>query len=199
VTVVFEAGGEFAVPALSIDYWNTTSRTVETATVEARTFNVVGPAPASVEADEPRASRWPITLAAAAAFVLAGIAIWYVSPPVGAWRRTRREAILASEPYAFGQLQKALSAGNSAAAYSALIDWTARLSPPMDSRSFARSHGDAELAALLEAFSNARYARGADVDLRRLASRIAAAREQYMAAKRVASAEALPPLNPESP
>mgnify|MGYP005989569453 CR=1 FL=1 len=199
LTLVFEAGGEFEVPPVTLSYWNTERGAVEQVTAEGARFRVSGPAPADSSAADVSGKElsWRSLVAVALAGLLFG-ALWRV------WRRllqpawqTWRKHQLASEAHAFKVLQHALRANDNVAAYRALLVWSEHLQPPMPSRAFALRYGNTELASALDNLGTALFGQGKAAPAgSALARELRSARQQYHKARRARAAPALPPLNP---
>lgn len=199
LTLVFEAGGEFEVPPVTLSYWNTESGSVEQVTAEGARFSVSGPTPADSTAadDSGEALSWRSLVAVALAGLLVG-ALWRVwrrllQPAWQTWHKRR----LASEAHAFKVLQRALRANDNVAAYRALLAWSEHLQPPMPSRAFALRYGNAELASTLDHLGTALFGQGKTAPAgSALARDLQSARQQYHKARRARAMPALPPLNP---
>ena len=199
LTLVFEAGGEFEVPPVTLSYWNTERGAVEQVTIEGATFRVNGPAPADSTAVDSSGNvlSWRSLIALALAGLLVG-ALWQVwrrllQPAWKTWHKRR----LASEAHAFKVLQRALRANDNVAAYRALMAWSEHLQPPMHSREFALRYGNAELASALDDLGTALFGQGKAAPAgSALARKLQSARQRYHKARRGRTAPALPPLNP---
>lgn len=199
VTLVFEAGGDFEIPAVSIDYWNTETGTVDTAATAVTKMVVAGPPPAIEDdavGDEP-IDAWRMFLRAVLLAMLAAAAVLLL--PV--WRERARQAEAAKragEPWAFEQVTKALQAGDADTAYAALVTWADRLEPSMSLREFAARFGDAALSNDLDALSRARYAGESPPTLGALQKPLGRARATWLDRRIVPGTNRLPPLNPSS-
>jgi hypothetical protein len=199
LTLVFEAGGAFSVPPVTLSYWNTDTDRVEQATADGVTLQVSGAAPVQDDAADTRdnALRWPLLGAVVAAFLLA-LACWR------SWQQSLRprwqayrQRHLNSEAHAFKVLQQRLRAQDRAAAYRALLAWSAHLTPTMDSREFAQRYGDEALSRALDRWRIALFSRGEEAPVgSALGKKLQTARQRYLKARRKPAAHALPPLNP---
>ena len=200
LTLVFEAGGEYSVPPVTLSYWNTDTGRVEQVTADGVTLRVSGAATAregETAARDHALQWWPLLVAAAAALLLAW-ACWR------SWQQTlrprweaHRQRHLDSEAHAFKVLQQRLRAHDRAAAYRALLAWSARLTPPMDSRGFAQRYGDETLTRALDSWRIALFGRGEEAPVgSALGKQLQAARQRYLKARRKPAAHVLPPLNP---
>ena len=58
LTLVFDAGGTFEVPGVSLDWWNTAAERIETASVPPLTLTVAGPPPAGAEPESGPMARF---------------------------------------------------------------------------------------------------------------------------------------------
>jgi hypothetical protein len=197
VTLVFEAGGDFEIPAVSIDYWNTDAGKVETAKANGMMISVAGPPPAAE--DNPLAGgpidAWRVFLLV----VLVAMLLVAATQLMPIWRERARQAEvarIAGEPWAFEQATKALQAGDADAAYAALVTWANRLEPAMSVRGFAARFGDAALVDAIDALSRACFAGAVRPDLGAMQQPLAAARSNYLHTEVAPGRLALPSLNP---
>ena len=199
LTFVFEAGGEFSVPAAEIRWWNTLTAAVETASVPAMTVRVAGPPLPSPAAETPPRAQpawWPVFAWAAALAVMLLVPIRYRHRLLSHWtaylERRRR-----SEGYAFTGLRKTLRGGEPREAHRALLAWLERVEPGLDARRFSRRYGDSKLERQLEELSRSLYAdAGGTVSLGELETSLAAARRRRARADRRGQSFALPSMNP---
>jgi hypothetical protein len=197
VTLVFDAGGEFRIPGFELRFWNTETRSIETAVADGLVISVQGSPVASIIADGQVGTAWERLAAGAVVLVLLLTILWRVLPALLRRHRENAERRRQSEAYAFGQLAKALGSGNGRAAYHALVIWLERLEPRMGVSMFATRFGNAELVGALTALSAAVY-RDTEVvaDFRRLTRGLATARKRCLEQRGTTAALALPPLNP---
>jgi hypothetical protein len=197
ITLVFEAGGEFAVPGMELGFWNTESRSVETVSAEGVVISVQGP-PAVAPVNEDMDARNRLQLAGLIVGSVALVLVLWRGTPiiVGRYReaaQSRRE----TEHFAFTQLLMALASGDNATAYHALLHWIERLDPTLDARSFASTYGDESLSTSIASLSAGIYGNAGDSgDLRRIKGNLKAARKRYLERGSRRQAMSLPPLNP---
>ncbi len=195
LTLVFQAGGVYTVPAVAIDYWDTEAGEVRTARAEALQLSVSGPAVVADASDavaDGAARGWPALLGGAL-LVLALVAGRAALPRARQWLAAWR----VSEPRAFRDLRRALRSGPDVQRYSALQCWLSWLEPGLSPRTFARDYGDAALQEAIEALSAHCFAgRGQAPQPRQLAQALAQARQRYHRARRRRRGGALVPLNP---
>jgi len=197
VTLVFDAGGEFNIPGLELQFWNTATQSIETVTADGLLVSVQGPPPASTTAEESRETRWQriagITVGAIALLLF----LWRVLPAVARGYREAKVRRLQTEGYAFRELSQVLATGDDAEAYNALLRWLERLEPGMNARAFTARFGDEDLSTALTALSAGIYGRaGAPADLGLLRRQLAVARRRYLADGAGDKLSRLPPLNP---
>jgi len=198
LTFVFEAGGEFTIPGVSLEWWNMATTTVESANLPAISVNVTGPpvtTPPAVQAQR-ELHPWRI----AAILLLAVAAAWFLGRVLGITKKRRaerRQQELASEAYAFGQLQRALLSGDPRLGYQRLLGWVGRLEGVQDAASFAAEYGDETLQQGIRTLRAALYSEAVtEPDLQVLAASLGSANRSFHRDKRRA-ARALPPgLNP---
>lgn len=198
VTLVFSAGGQFDVPPVVLQYWNTSTSSVETARVDGVSFPVVGvPYDDGAAIVEPDRGGFRYVAAAIAALILLTVASARLKPRVQARRAAAAARRRHSEAYAFRRLTDALGTGSAADAYAALLTWLDRLAPGLDSQRFARQYGDSTLPGRLHDLAAMRFGvRPSRVDLAELAAPLNAARRRFLAAREYADQRDLAPLNP---
>jgi len=199
LTLVFDAGGDFVVPDVTLGFWNTESNSIDSATLEGFAISVAGPLVAPLNSTVAAERQWMLW-----AFVVAGSgflgALIYTFGSVAVGRyRAARERRRQSEPYAFAALQTALRANNAGGAYRAMLTWLERLNPDMSMRQLAGRYGDETLLADVDALSRMNYA-GQGVqsaaDTSGLAGSLAVARRRYLSQSMAGAKKGLPPLNP---
>jgi hypothetical protein len=196
VTLVFEAGGEFSVPGRELSFWNTASRSIETATADGLTVSVEGPPMALPASGEAGVDQWRTTAWAAGAIILV-LVVWRGIPMLLRRHREAAERRRQTEAYAYGQLLDALGSGDDAALYRALLRWIERLEPGLDARSFAANYGDDALSDGVAALTARLYgAADGSVYPGQLRRRLKVARQRYLKRDIIAGAMRLPPLNP---
>jgi hypothetical protein len=196
VTLVFEAGGDFSLPGIELDWWDMTSQSVVTATVPEVSIQVVGPVIAPAEVDEPIAREWRATLFGGAALIVTLFIAWRILRRVVARAKRLAEEHRQSEQHAFRQLAKACG-GDSRKAHHALLAWLARLEPGLDARRFAREWGDDDLAHNLDALAAGVYRDPQEsVNVDALFRGLRDARRNYLRTRSDEARPALPPLNP---
>ena len=198
LTLVFDAGGEFNIPGLTLRFWNTETESIESASVEGFAFSVVGPPVAPGASAEPERRWFFWAWFVAGVCILASIIYGFGSVAVGHYRAIA-EKRRRSEPFAFSLLQTALRANNDEESYRAMLLWLERLNPGMSTRQLARNFGDESLSADLEAFCRTNYSRsesGNSVDTSRLSNGLAKARGRYIRQFATAKSGDLPNLNP---
>jgi hypothetical protein len=199
MTLVFDAGGQFTIPATRFDWWNTETSTVETVSIPALTLDVAGP-PLPEDAvdaatDEPDAPGWPRVALGLLLVVL--LAIW-LGPSALEQIRRLRAARRASESYAFQRLCEALRRQDARNAQHALITWLTRLDPELDSQGFAAQFGDPGLGRELDVLSRNLHgsAGHGTVAFTDIEQGLVRARRRLLEQRESASQVSLPPLNP---
>jgi hypothetical protein len=198
LTYIFNAGGDFEIPAVTVDWWNRETSTIETAVVPALAVTVAGPPlqeePAEDVADE--RNWWPVL----AALALIGLFFRRLKTRTDEALdryRDREKIRLASEPYAWDQARKAIGSGDAHRAHDEIVRWLARLEPGLDSRAFAERYGDDALTSELAALNRFLYAESAhSPDLGRIAQGLTVARRRCIREHEIQSDVVLPPLNP---
>ena len=196
LTLVFESGGTFTLPAIGLDWWNVTTGTIEHSSVAAVSFSVAGTMATGTSmrtTNRLSAMAWLVLLAA----VLAAVLLTRRRIPT----LTRRlhaalEAHRQSEKYAFNELRGTLRQGNSKAVYHAMTLWLERLDTGMDLRRFGAVYGTDALNAAINQLSGAAYsASEVAPNLSGLYRELAATRSHWRKTQSRARF-ALPNLNP---
>jgi hypothetical protein len=127
VTFVFEQGGEVEIPGISVRWWNSKNKTIETVstdpiqvTVESIRLGEAGKLNISVLSQSGGWKRW----------VLAGLCLLILAylikrkwPDYQRRRQQKRSRYLASEEYAYRQLQDAIKSEELGTVYRALLGW----------------------------------------------------------------------------
>ncbi len=177
------------LPDVSVAWFNLKSGKIETATVAA--------IPVSSKAAPPPPNEpfdWRQFLPTIAGLLIFGVGIWiwrrWCARPFANWRAARHAAHLASESYAFRQLQSACKARNLDAARSAYDIWSQRM-----------PNTTADSEAVTQAFlaiGRARFGDGAAHDDGQHWATLSAALVKARQTRRTmqASPAPLPPLNP---
>lgn len=127
VSYVAQYGGTLELPEISLDWYNTTTKQIETATLEGRTYQIDAPLPPR----DPLLTRRQIVTGIGVLFVLglgALVVGRYVLPPLRSRRRQRRATWLASEAYAARQVKRAIGGHDLSNVYTALATWSPRCS-----------------------------------------------------------------------
>lgn len=195
LTLVFQSGGEFTVPPVALDYWDTRVGEVRSARVDALRLSVAGPAEASSSDGDrsPAGIRWWLVVLIGAVLLVLAFGAHLLLPRLRRWRADRE----ASESRAFRELRQALRSGNDAERYAALQRWLSRLDPGLAPRAFARAWGDAALREAIDVLSARCFGdRVGPAALRHLESGLVQARQRYRRARRSGGDESLAPLNP---
>ncbi|MEO1080136.1 MAG: hypothetical protein AAFY29_11320 [Pseudomonadota bacterium] len=196
LTVIANAGGRFALPAVSIDWWDTASGSIKTASLPELQLRVNGDTSAPVE----EGSRVLTVIAAlAAALVLWALTLrWGSNARLGlaAFARERRRRRRASERFAWEQAQRALDGSDAAEVHRALVLWIKRLDGVDDMRALASRYGTQTLCDDFGRLTRHLYGGGEELpDLRQLGERVAEARRRCLA-ERGSERRVLPALNP---
>lgn len=194
VTYVPNYGGEILLPAISWRWWNTATQAVETATIEALTVTVSGPARQPLE-ESAEADRRSISLLIAGTAIL----LWLLRrqvPRILEKRRMARRHYEASEPCAFAQLVSAVRTGDNKTIYHSMLNWLDRLAPGQNLHTFAACYGGTELTGSINMLSTQLYSGGkSEFDSTAFIAGVKAARDAYIARQQHASGS-LAALNP---
>ena len=196
ITLVFEKGGNFVVPELWFDWWNSSSRAVERVSVPELRLSVRGPSPSST-ITEPAltAIPWRLLFGIGMA-LLAGTVLWRSGAGLRAWLARQRAERRLSESYAYKFLIKEITNKDINQTHQWLSVWVNRLSPDVDVYQFVSLYGDDGLAKQIERLGREIYGEdSALVDWRVLESGIGASRSEFRRNTAVKPI-VLPPLNP---
>jgi len=196
LTLVFDAGGTFEVPGVSLDWWDTAAERIETASVPPLTLTVAGPPPAEVRQESEPLARF--RLPGIVFGILAAIAVLLKVVPIARRSfRERAERRRQTEAHAFGEFRKTAASGDAHAAYDAFLAWLHRIEPGSEARHFAQCFGDEELVSGVDQLTRALFADGNEMPgLRSFARSVGSARRRYLAAQAPPAGNALPELNP---
>ncbi|BES71354.1 hypothetical protein RE428_23720 [Marinobacter nanhaiticus D15-8W] len=190
VTLLAQVGGQFEVPAISLDWYNIASSQVETASVEGFAFEIDAPlAPPLKGVDW----RWFLGIA-----VLALIGILFVFWGVRRWGggvRQRwhvvRQRRLTSEAHAYRQLKQTIARRDFARLYPALDIWSAK-------QAGHDPRHDPNIRSALISLGQARYGGKDTANTGTLWKSLdrSVARARSAAGRKTKAKHALPPLNP---
>jgi len=218
-TYVVQTPGRHTLPAVSVQWWNTSTQSLQTATATAIDLDAAASPAARPElalpADEdagfaarawravrnPALSAMAVLLAAAAAWLLAS-ELRTLRRRVTAARAARRRRWEASEACAFERVTETIDHGDPAAIYPALVHWLERVEPhdsPVTVATLAARAEDPDLGRSLAALGAAVYGNppAAKWEADDLARRLTDARARLRHADRAAhEPPPLPPLNP---
>jgi hypothetical protein len=198
LTFVFEAGGDFEIPRVSLDWWNLETSAIETAAVPAMTVTVLGPALAMAQAADAVAE--PNRLRMVTLVFLAAIAFLIfrrLAAALSVVIKERKQRRLKSEVHAFEQLNDAIRSGEAHSTYERLLAWLDRLDESADAKSFAYRFGDADLQDQIALLRSALYSdTDSNFDVQKLAKPLDKARSRFLTAARQQAQSLLPNLNP---
>jgi hypothetical protein len=197
LTLVFESGGKFTLPAVGLDWWNTAAGRLERASVAAVLFSVAGPTAAetSMGTSNPLpAGGWLVVVFAA---LLAAVLTRRRLPALTSRLRATLQARRQAEQYAFKELRGTMRHGDPKTVYRAMLHWLERLETGLDVRGFAVSYGTDELSAAVYQLTVAAYSDSAgQPNLSGLYPELAAARRRWRNTRSPATGAVLPSLNP---
>jgi hypothetical protein len=197
LTLVFESGGKFTLPAVGLDWWNTAAGRLERASVAAVLFSVAGPTATGTSMGTTHqlpAGGWLVVVFAA--LLAAGLTRRRL-PALTSRLRAALQARRQSEQYAFKKLRGTMRHGDPKSVYHAMLYWLERLETGLDVRAFTVSYGTDELSAAVNQLTRATYSNSAaQADLSGLYAELAAARRRWRKTRSPATGAALPSLNP---
>lgn len=195
LTLVFESGGEFMLPGLSLEYWNTVDQQIAVATTDGIPIVVHGPPaglpPGTEGVPEHRRLWLPVGLA-----ILAVLAL--------GWRRRRGvreistpEQARGLEKRAFGEFLAALNARDPVTSYRSMLAWVRCLDPETDARRFVQHYGSEGLPAAVDRLSRCNFASSdGSPDYSSLRTGFVQARKRYLRQSSARESRQLAALNP---
>ena len=198
LTLVFESGGKFTLPAVGLDWWNTATGKLEHSSVADVSFSVTGPMAIgpSMRTSNRRSTVTWLAILLAVAFTGALLTRRRI-PALTRRLHDALEAHRQSEKYAFSKLRGTMRQGSPKAVYHAMLHWLQRLETGMDMRAFTAIYGNDELSAALNQLTLATYSDSAiKPNLSNLYPELAAARRHWRKTRSRAADDALPNLNP---
>lgn len=200
VTVIFESGGAFTLPGISLPWWNIRTSTIESAQVDDLRLRVAGSSTARQVLSSSGSGVWWIVGLLVSA-LCTGVLLWLLRPRwqrLVAQRQINRQQYLVSEEYAFSSLQQLLQQGDGREAYRQLLRWLWRLEPGLQADQLAEALNDTELARQLQLLRAAAMDPAAQApDYAGLNSALADARRQLTSRHSDSPDAVLPALNPQ--
>lgn len=195
-TLVFESGGEFSLPEVTLDWWNLNENSIERASLPAIAFTVAGPS-LTPAGEQSQPLRWQAVLGAAlVVVVLLAVALRY-GRRFRQWQRKRSNLAKESEEYAFKQLRRSEGTGDARAFYVSMSAWAGRLQPGLGARQFAVQSGDSDLLQQTDRLTRSLYtSEQQDVDLTEILKMLVSARHRFFAARQRHNRHSIPWLNP---
>lgn len=126
VTLVAESGGSGSVPAIEVNWYNLETNSVETARVDGFELSVDAPVARQRPEIDPRLLLGIGLLGICIVFVVTRLSRWFF-PKVRDWNQSRIRARVATENWAYTQLQRAVRDKDYGALMPALSMWQERL------------------------------------------------------------------------
>jgi hypothetical protein len=209
ITYVASAPGAFQIPPISLDWFDTDTKSMKTATLPAVSLTVEE-APAStagiapqIQGDAPppalRRSMRAIAVAALSMVILGAviIAACHLSPQIRRWLARRRQTRTNSEPVRFRRLLDAIKHETPQRIYACLNDWCRATGYPTAAAWVAS--GDTNLSSQVEQLDRLLYGSGSHegtLDRAALAAAITLNRKTRQHARGSMRGSPLPELNP---
>ena len=200
LTLVFESGGEFTLPGIRLDWWNTATGELDTSAAPPVQLSVAGAVAGPTAGHDPStrpATNWQLVLASLAAVLVAVFLARRAIRLLNSHLRTAIQARRQSEKYAFNELRGTLREGSPSAIYHAMLHWLERLETGMDARRFTTVYGTDELIVATDQLAAATYS-DSDLtpNLSGLHAELVAARSNWRKTQSRDARLALPHLNP---
>ncbi len=197
VTYVFERGGRYEIPALTLEWWNWQSRRIDSTTIPTLDFAVDGPSATVTAAFTSERTTLAVGATMIAAFLGALLLRRRVGSSIAEWRKRRLEKWRSSEAYCFRAIRRAARDGDRLRFYEGALRWLERFASGMTIDELVARSGVDDLAPRMERLSRGLYAEEqAEIDLVEIERLLADARRAVQSSRKLASAVVLPPMNP---
>jgi hypothetical protein len=204
VTYVIEKPGSYALPPVTIKWWDTKEKAIIETEVPGLTFQIAGSATSKPD-KEVAATTIPwrqINAFALAMVLIAGLARW-LGPKAHRAARRWRDIQIASESYAFRKLRRSLKSENPTQVNRDLSRWLNRLLPNLSIGELSRVVSTPGLEAHYNQFARQQFGRGKDdiaisSDATAFLKVLKVARTRYLTGHKKYQAQVLPALNPSS-
>ena len=197
VTYVFESGGEFPIPGLTLAWWDFNDESIKNETIETISVTVKGPV-STPEKDPSIPSKTWISYLLAAAVILVFFGILYkAAPRIQSAMKKRRESFLASEECAFKRACAALRNHEAKTSIREISVFANRIQKGLLPTDFAHRYGHPDFLSELEAIYSYAYSNNrTDVDFTKLESGLRDARQAALRDASKVYNRDLPLLNP---
>ena len=197
VTFIFQSGGEFLLPGLELDWWDTVSNGIATSTVPEIPISVTGPVPDPAPGEESVEPAWQELVVRVAGLIVVLLVGWRILSRLRVRATQVAAEHRATESYVFLQFSKACKSGDAKRAHHAMLAWLERINWQDGSQGFAQCYGDRKLLNVIDALSDHVYhSETRDIDLLDLLSGLKLARRAYRNQTSAVTQSNLPPLNP---
>jgi len=200
LTLVFDGGGEFTLPAVELGWWDTRLNELATARIDELTISVSGPSvinsAVSVAGRDWRALLIMTVLGAGALTLLWFFLRKRLLALAAQWRQARA-LHRKSEAYAFKMVCQSLRQKDQRESFQRLLSWVECLEPGLDLEGFCLKIDDEVLANQLDVLRRRLFAdAGESVDFEALAQCLTRARTAFLDAQVALESSPLPMLNP---
>jgi hypothetical protein len=195
LTFVLESSGELTLPSVELEWWDTTTNTVEVAVVPTLSLPVSGTLFSVIRTDSATGNAfiWVLLVGFGAGAYL----LWRWLPQLRASFQSAAEMRRLTEAYAFSELRRALRTGDARTIHDAMLGWLERLNPELDAREFANDHGHTALQQGIERIIASLYANpSVPFEGDNLESAFVSARKDLLSRRAQATLDSLPELNP---
>lgn len=204
VTYVFEAGGSYELPVLTLHWWNSDQAQLSVTELASLSLTVSGPAIAEQATANPVSANWRQYAIWLLMITLAAYGLYKVAPRLKAEVLRWRTDYLQSEPHAFKQLCRAVRSGDLRHLENALALWIdrvtpARSMPAMSTTDFVAQFGSHSLGVAMSEVKRSLYSETGvtvSLDLKILERDLHQARRQAQTARRPERPIGLGPMNP---
>lgn len=200
LTLVFDGGGEFTLPAVEYSWWDTRLNELATARIDELTISVSGTvvATSAVSGDGRNWRAMSIVMVLGAGVLTL---LWFalrrrLPALVGRWRQAKA-LHQKSEVYAFNLVCQSLRQKDERESFQRLLSWVERLQPGLDLQGFCLKIDDDALANQLSVLRRRLFAdSGESPDFETLLKSLTRARTAFLDAQVALRSSPLPMLNP---
>lgn len=200
LTLVFDGGGEFTLPAVELGWWDTRLNELATARIDELTISVSGPG-VSTSMVSGATRDWRAVIVVILLVAGALTLLWVLlRKRVLTWVDRARQARALhrnSEAYAFKMVCQSLRNKDQRECFQQLLSWIERLEPGLDLEAFCQKVGDEALADQLDVLRRRLFTgAGETLDFEALARHLKRARTAFLEAQVALKRSPLPLLNP---
>ncbi len=204
VTYVFEAGGSYELPSLTLNWWNSDQQELSVTELAPLSLSVSGSGKAEQTIDNPVPTNWLQYVIWLLAIILTAYGLYRIAPRLGAEVLRWRTDYLQSEAHAFKQLRNAVRSGDLRRLENTLNLWIDRFTfavstPAMSTTEFVAQFGSERLAFAVAEIKRSLYSVegvGVSLDHQSLEQDLRQARRRAQKSRPPERPTSLNPINP---